>query len=179
MAAPWGPAGDRWNPGTWSASVLTRDRRSWDLLWLHHTWLFPALRRVLMKPSRITDVCRRNPWGLGSLLGRHPGETGIVLYGRFKRLIYWPPPVGWEIVTVSINGTERARLDQAKRGPLWISLNPGEHVVEFSGLDPRQRLWSGQLKLAEQDAVLLAFKPPTWLPFTSPGPGRWCVRGVR
>jgi hypothetical protein len=125
----------------------------------------------------MTDVCRRKPRGLQRLLQRHSGETGLVVHGFFKRLIYWPPAIGWEVVTVGTDGADRVTLDEVRPGPAWISLTPGEHLIEFSGLEGP--LWSDRVTVAEGQALFVAFKPPTWMPFTALRNPQWCLRPLR
>lgn len=121
----------------------------------------------------MADLCRRNPRALRRLLQRHVGETGVVVHGWFKRLIYWPSASGWEAVTVKVDGQVRATLDEVHRKPVWIPLEPGKYVLQFEGLDGTLR--TERIELGEHP-LLVGFKPPTWLPFKSPPPGRWCVR---
>jgi hypothetical protein len=125
----------------------------------------------------MTDLCRRKPRGLQRLLQRHSGETGLVVHGFFKRLIYWPPATGWEVVAVGTNGVDRVALDEVRRGPVWISLTPGEHLIELSGLEGLLR--RDRVTLAEGQALLVAFKPPTWMPFTAVRDAQWCFRRLR
>jgi hypothetical protein len=125
----------------------------------------------------MTDVCRRKPRGLQRLLRQRSGETGLVVHGLFKRLIYWPPAIGWEVVTVGTDGIDRVTLDEVRRGPVWISLTPGQHLIEFRGLEGV--LWSDRVTLAEGQALLVGFKPPTWMPFTAARRPQWCLRRLR
>jgi hypothetical protein len=125
----------------------------------------------------MTDVCRRKPRGLQRLLQQHSDETGLVVHGVFKRLIYWPPAIGWEVVTLGTNGVDRLALDEVRRGPVWIPLTPGEHLIDFSGLEGA--LWSDRVTLAEGQALLVVFKPPTWMPFTAVRGPQWCLRRLR
>lgn len=120
------------------------------------------------------DICRRNPWGLRRLLESHVGETGIVAYGWFKRLIYWPEVRGWAVVTINLDGHQRAMLDEVKRGPVWIGLAPGRHTIDFDGLNGR--LHSDVVDIAAGQQALVAFRPPIWVPLRRPGQARWCKR---
>lgn len=119
------------------------------------------------------NLCERNSRALRRLRQLHSEETGLVVQGWFKRLIYWPPARGWEVVTVKVDGQRRATLDETRRRPEWIALKPGVHLVQFLGLD-------GELRAEEiefgKHPVLVAFKPPTWMPFKGPGRGQWCIR---
>lgn len=119
------------------------------------------------------DVCR-DPWGLKRIVRRHQDQTGLVLYGRFNRLRGWLPHGDWDAVLVRVDGRDREVLDQVKRGPVWVPLDAGDHVVEFLG--GRDPLHVERLQLREKEGLLIAFKPQEWIPLLGPTRDKWCVR---
>lgn len=122
------------------------------------------------------DLCRRTPRGLRRLVEGHRGEAGIIVYGWFKRLIYWPEVRGWPVVTISVDGERLAMLDEVRRKPVWIPLMAGEHVVDFDGLNGR--LHKQRIQLVPGEIRLIVFRPPLWLPLRRSTPARWCSRRV-
>ena len=120
-------------------------------------------------------VCQRDPWGLRRTVRRHTGETGVVAYGWYNRLRGWTSYGDWDAVLVRVDGRERAVLHQLKRGPVWIPLEPGRHVVEFLG--GREPLRVEQVDLHDCEAVVISFKPQERIPFRRrPTREQWCLR---
>ncbi len=122
--------------------------------------------------------CRRDPWGLRQLLRHHPVGTGVIVYGWYNRLRGWASVDDWDAVVVTVDGRQRAILEQLARGPVWINLKPGEHVVAFIG-DGRSPLRSERVLLEEREATLIAFRPQERIPFRRPTRERWCIRRLR
>lgn len=107
----------------------------------------------------MAHVCERKPYGLGRVLRRHAGETGVVAYGWFGRLmIGWTPRGGWPAVVVKVDGNQVVVLDAVKRGPFWIDVRPGKHRLEF--VSSGRSLRFEELFVEERQVMLAAFRPP-------------------
>lgn len=122
---------------------------------------------------RVKDVCR-NPYGLRRIVKQHRRESGFVVYGWFNRLRGWPAHGAWGAVLVRVDGHDHCVLHQLERGPVWIPVDPGAHVVEFLGGGEPLRVEHAVVD--EGHAVLFAFKPQEKVPFRRPTPEKWCVR---
>jgi hypothetical protein len=131
------------------------------------------LRPVTRSARRQRQLCRRRPWGLGSELRRHPAETGIIVYGWFMR---WR--LGgyseWSTAGATVDGEHRGVVQQLGPRLLWISVQPGRHSLDLD-VGTSRRAFQADLDLAEGEVVLIAFKPPTWIPFRAPGDATWCA----
>ena len=127
------------------------------------------------------DICERKPWGLDRLLLRHSNETGIVAYGWFKRHLWWPHVDDWSQIAVRIDSEHRRWLDESHRGPVWLEVAPGRHLIEFGmTLVERRPLRIETVTLDEGGVVLIHFRPPLWLPFGRPTrEPQWCVKRLR
>jgi len=98
-----------------------------------------------------------------------------VVYGWYNRVRYWPSARGWDLMWVVVDGDRRETLDQLKRGPAWIGLEPGEHSIEFRSGRTVHR--SERVSLGEGEAWLLAFKPQERVPFArEPTREQWDIR---
>lgn len=115
---------------------------------------------------------RRLPWGVRSLRRKHATEGGLIVYGWFNRLVGWPPRRGWEAVRVAADGSSEQFLDQKDRGPVFLPLRNGRHLVEFSGTEGR--LFSTEITV-RNNHVLIDFKPAQWWPFLRATEPRWRV----
>lgn len=121
------------------------------------------------------DISHRLPYGMRRIRRRHAGETGLVVYGWYNRIRGWESPGDWMGVTVLVDGVFKEVVQQLDRGPFWIGLLPGPHVVEFAG--GREPLRVEHVVLRPGEAVLIAFKPQERLPFMrSITKEQWAVR---
>jgi len=121
------------------------------------------------------DIYWRDPRGLQQLARAHAGETGIMVHGWYNRLRGWRSALGWNAITVRVDGTPRTVLYQFKPGPIWIALSSGVHVVDFGG--GGRQLHSEWVKLARGEALMIAFKPRERIPFRRmPTDEQWSLR---
>jgi hypothetical protein len=121
------------------------------------------------------DVGTRQPRRLQRLKQERAGSTGLIVHGRYNRLPGWGSEVGWNAITVQIDGVPRGRVYQVVPGPLWFELDAGPHLVEFIGTHRAVR--SEWIKLAEGEAVMIAFKPRERMPFRRRAtPEQWSMR---
>lgn len=117
--------------------------------------------------------CRRQ--ALSRLERRHRSETGLIVCGRFEPFVYWQSVAGWARVAVRLDGSRdnAAVLWEAKRGPYWLELAPGEHTVEFVG-DGTHIHHRETVHLNPCHAWAISFKAAIWRPFMSPTKPVWC-----
>jgi hypothetical protein len=113
--------------------------------------------------------------GLHRLERRHRGATGLIVCGQFEPFVYWQSMPGWARVAVRLDGAQDNAivLREAKRGPYWIDLMPGRHVIKFVG-DGTHPLHEETLHLSAGNGWLIGFKAAIWRPFMSPTEPRWC-----
>jgi hypothetical protein len=109
------------------------------------------------------DIYWREPKGMARVTRRGSGRTGLVVHGWYNHVYGWNSAVGWNAVTVRVDGTPLAVLHQFRNGPRWIDLPSGVHYVEFVGT--RGLLHSEWIKLARGESVMIAFKPRARVPF--------------
>lgn len=127
------------------------------------------------------DFCR--PRGRRRIERDHAGQTGLIVCGRFEPFVYWRSVDHWSAVRVRIDGQrdDAVRMWEAKPGPYWIGLTPGQHTVDFRGDSSKQHrdgypLRTESFHVAAGHAVIISFKTPVWRPFMSPTEQRWCSR---
>src|SRR5688572_5749750 len=92
--------------------------------------------------QRVRDLCR--PRGMRRIERQHGGQTGLIVSGRFKPLVYWVSAEHWIAVRVHIDGQREPVADmwEAKPGPYWLPLTPGRHTVDFRG-EPTKKARGG------------------------------------
>lgn len=125
----------------------------------------------------LRDIWDRDPPGVRSLVRRHTGETGLVVYAALRRPVpAWlggAPSHGRDI-EVQVDGESIVSLRRGARGPYWIALAPGQHYVEFRS--PHAVHGSEQFVVVEDGIVLAMFEPPRSLPYRRPS--GWYVRSI-
>lgn len=119
--------------------------------------------------------CRKR--SLSRLERRHRGKTGLIVCGAFEPFVYWQSVPGWARVAVRLDGARdnAVVLREAKRGPYWLELTPGRHVVRFVG-DGTHELRQEALDIGPGEAWIVSFKAAIWRPFMSPTEPRWSSR---
>jgi hypothetical protein len=140
-------------------------------MWVpQRAWPYPSM--VTRSDRRERQICHRQPWGLRRQLRRHRGETGIIIYGWFMR---WRLSgyFAWSTVGAKVDGEFRGVVQQLGLRLLWISVPAGKRRLDLD-VGQRRQAFQAELDLAEGQVVLIAFKPPTWVPFRKPGEPTWC-----
>jgi hypothetical protein len=96
------------------------------------------------------------------LADRHSGQSGIIVYGWFVRYRYWDNRSGWQALVVHTDRQHRGVLTQLKRGPLWIDLPPGTHLVTvLAGKGKPRPAYEETIDFGSSTVVFIGVSPPT------------------
>lgn len=120
----------------------------------------------------------RLPLKVRRLLRRHPGDSGVIFYGRFNWLRGYLSAPGWSSIALRIEGALVGVIVQTDSGPIWHLVSPGEHILEFVG-DGTIALRREMVLTREGEVVIIAVTPVERWPFHHPNQPVWEIRTIR